>query len=569
MSFFQKRGTFLLALPVFAFLTAFLVLPLLLAISSGFVHEGKPGLYWFGRVLSNPVRIREFLNAGWLAIVTTFLCGLVAIPMALFQGRTRFKGQNLLGSLVLLPLILPPFVGALAMRRMLAPYGTFNLVLDKIGVLDLQTQLPPNWLGSGFTGVVILQVLHLFPIMYLNARAALANVDPAYIQAARNLGAGPIRTFLKITLPLMRPGLFAGGTIVFIWSFTDIGTPVMLEYDKVTAVTIFKELARGNFSGLTYCLVFLMLAVSVSLYLLGKFVFGRDNDAETSKASIAEESKKLGWPGTLVAWFLFGGVLFLAMLPHLGVILIACADQWDITILPASFTTSHLTHVFRSPTTYRSIFNSIKYASLSTTIDVVAGCLIAWLVIRAKVFGKTALDSLAVLPLAIPGIILAAGYVALTVKGSPFEAIGPTRNPFILLIIAYSIRRLPFITRGVSAGLQQVPESLEDAARNLGAGRFTTAMRITVPLVLPSLIAATVLTFSFAILEVSDSLILAQVQSDYPITKQIYKLATSTGGTNATNEAAALGVYGMLLLGSALGISSLILGKRLGNVFRA
>ncbi len=564
-----KLGFFLLALPIFLFLLLFLVLPLILAVGGGFVHEGRLSGYWFGRILANPVRLEELRNGAWLAATTTTLCAALAIPMALFQGRTRFRGQGLLGVLVLVPLILPPFVGAIAMRKLLAPYGAFNLLLAKIGLLDLQASLPPDWLGSGFAGVVLLQVLHLFPIMYLNASAALANVDPSYIQAARNLGAGPVKAFFRITLPLMRPGLFAGGTIIFIWSFTDIGTPVMLQYDKITSVTIFKELARSNFSGWTYCLVFIMLSVSVLLYLLGKLALGRGGDAETSKASVAEEIRRLGWLGTAIAWAFFGGIILLALLPHLGVILTAFADRWDLTIIPSSYTLRHMTHVFRSPTTHRSILNSLKYASLSTVVDLLIGCSVAWLVVRAKVAGRTALDALAVLPLAVPGLILAAGYVALTVKGGPFEAIGPTRNPFVILVIAYAVRRLPFVVRGVTAGLQQVPESFEEAARNLGAGRWPTIWRITLPLVLPSIVAATVLTFSFAILEVSDSLILAQVQADYPITKQIYALAVSTGTTNATNEAAALGVYGMLLLATAMGIASVLLGKRLASIFRA
>jgi iron(III) transport system permease protein len=565
----KKQGGLFVALPIFAFLGLFLLLPLFLAVGSAFVHEGGISLYWFGRIVGNAIRIRELLTAGVLALTTTAACCLVAIPMAVLQNRTRFPGQKVLGVLILLPLILPPFVGALAMRRILAPYGTINLVLNQLGIIDLQGQLPPNWGGSGFAAVVILQTLHLFPIMYLNAAAALANIDPSYIQAARNLGARPLTAFFRITLPLMRPGLFAGGTIVFIWSFTDIGTPVMLEYDKVTAVTIFKELARGNYSGWTYCLVFVMLAVSVILYLAGKSALGQFGDAETSKASVTEEARRLGWPGTVLAWTLFAGAIFLAVLPHIGVILTACADQWGVTILPQSYTTRHLTHVFRSESTYRSIFNSLKYAGVSTGLDLLIGCTIAWLVVRTRIAGRTALDTLAVLPLAVPGLILAAGYVALTVKGGPFESIGPTRNPFTILVIAYAVRRLPFVVRGVSAGIQQVPESLEEAARNLGATGPGTAWRITLPLVLPSVIAATVLTFSFAILEVSDSLILAQVQSDYPITKQIYSLATSTGAQNATNEAAALGVYGMLLLGGAMLLAGLLLGRKLGSVFRA
>ena len=125
------------------------------------------------------------------------------------------------------------------------------------------------------------------------------------------------------------------------------------------------------------------------------------------------------------------------------------------------------------------------------------------------------------------------------------------------------------MVRGVSAGLQQVPESLEEAARNLGSSRVGAAMRITLPLIAANVIAAGVLTFAFAMLEVSDSLILAQVERHYPITKQIYELATSTGSPETANQAAALGVYGMVLLGGTMAIATALLGKRLGAIFRA
>jgi len=178
------------------------------------------------------------------------------------------------------------------------------------------------------------------------------------------------------------------------------------------------------------------------------------------------------------------------------------------------------------------------------------------------------LDALVMLPLAVPGVVLAAGYVSLTAPGSWLEAIGPSRNPFIILVIAYAVRRLPFVVRGVSAGLQQVPVSLEESARNLGANRSRTFRKITLPLIMASLIGAAVLTFSFAMLEVSDSLILAQREVEYPITKQIYELNNS-GTSDSISLAAAMGVYGMVLLGGTLALASALLGRRLGQIFRA
>ena len=545
-----------------------LIVPLVLAIGKGFLHEGQFSGYWFGRLIGNEVLVGQLLNSLLLACITTLVCLVLAVPLALLRVRCRFFGQGLLGAAILAPMVLPPFVGALSMRRLLSQFGVVNLLLERVGILDFRQGFGPDWLGSGLAGVVILQALHLFPILYLNASAALANVDPTYAQAGRNLGAGPIRTFFKVTLPLMRPGLFAGATIVFIWSFTDIGTPLIIGYQDLTPVTIFKELARADIGGRTYALVFIMLSSSVGFYVLGKFIFGRTLAVESSKAAIAAETKRLGPVGTMAAWLLFAGVLTLALTPHVGVILTAVSGRWVNTILPSEFTVRHLVFVVTDPGTYSSIINSLKYAGTSTIIDIIAGFIIAWLVIRTKVRGRSILDGLAMLPLAVPGLILAAGYVALTASG-PLAAIGPTRNPFVILVIAYAVRRVPFVVRGVAAGLQQVPISLEEAARNLGAKPRTALLRITVPLIAANIIAASVLTFAFAMLEVSDSLILAQTQQYYPITKQIYNLATSTGSPETAKQAAALGVYGMVLLGSTMALASALLGKRLGAVFRA
>ncbi len=551
-----------------AFLIVFMIVPIFHAISSGFRYENHWTADWFGRGISDSLTLQQMFNSFILACAATLVSLLIALPPAILRARCQFIGQGVLGVLMLVPMILPPFVGALSMRHLLSQFGSLNLALDRIGVLDFSKALPPDWLGTGFAGVVILQAMHLFPILYLNASAALANIDPAYGQAARNLGAGPWRTFFRVTLPLMRPGLFAGGTIVFIWSFTDIGTPLIIGYNDLLAVSIFKELARSETTPIVYSLVFIMLSASVSLYVLGKFFFGRGLAAETTKASIAAEQRKLGLAGTAGAWMIFGLIIILALLPHVGVVLTAVSAKWVNTVLPSQYTLSHLSFVFQRQETLGSIINSLKYAGLSTAIDLVLGCTAAWLIVRSKVHGKTLLDGLVMLPLAVPGLILAAGYVALTAKGSWFESLSPTRNPFAILVIAYSVRRLPFVVRGVSAGLQQVSQTLEEAARNLGSSPAGTIMRITMPLILANVIAAAVLTFAFAMLEVSDSLILAQVQQDYPITKEIYTQATS-GNADAANIASALGVYGMIFLGGTMALASALLGKKLGAVFRA
>jgi iron(III) transport system permease protein len=176
------------------------------------------------------------------------------------------------------------------------------------------------------------------------------------------------------------------------------------------------------------------------------------------------------------------------------------------------------------------------------------------------------LDALAMLPLALPGLVLAFGYVA--GFDVPIRWLNPRDNPTLLLIVSYSVRRLPYIVRSAYAGFQQTSVTLEEASANLGAGPLRTLRRVTLPLVAAHLVAGAVLTFAFAMLEVSDSLILAMREQYFPITKTIYQLLGRIE-PNAPSVACALGVVGMAILAASLLVAGRILGRRMGQLFRA
>jgi iron(III) transport system permease protein len=170
------------------------------------------------------------------------------------------------------------------------------------------------------------------------------------------------------------------------------------------------------------------------------------------------------------------------------------------------------------------------------------------------------------LPLAVPGIVLAFGYIGMSQPGAIFAALNPANNPTLLLIIAYAVRRLPYVVRAAAAGLQQTPAVFEEAAASIGSSPIRTTWTITLPLIGANLLAGGLLAFSFAMLEVSDSLMLAQKQIHYPITKALYELFQLLG--NGRYLAAAFGVWAMAFLFVAIiGINRLI-GRRLGNIFR-
>ena len=504
-------------------------------------------------------------NAFFLAVCTIILTGLIAIPLAFLTDRYEFPGKQALSGLLLVPMILPPFVGAIGVRAILGKYGALNSALHSLGLLAPDQVI--DWMGHGqFWGIVFLNALHFYPILYLNVTAALANLDPSLEEAAENLGCTGFRKFWRITFPLIMPGVFAGGSIVFIFAFTELGVPLMFDYSRVTSVQIFhgiKEIAGNPFP---FALVTVMLGATVVTYIASKLAFGSGQNAGVPKASVAASARTLrGWPGW-AATLALGSIILLALLPHLGVIGVSFAGQWYQTVLPTHLTLAHYEAALGHYLTVPSIVNSLKYASVATIIDLLLGLAIAYVVVRTKLPGRDLLDSLAMMPLAVPGLVLAFGYLSMTQEGKPFAALNPGKDPTILLIIAYSVRRLPYIVRSAVAGLQQTSVALEEAAANLGCPPLRTLRRITLPLIMANVIAGGLLAFSFAMLEVSDSLILAQRQQDYPITKAIYELFQLLG--EGRFVASALGVWAMVFLGLTIFGASVILGKKLGALFR-
>ncbi|MDD5199035.1 MAG: iron ABC transporter permease [Terrimicrobiaceae bacterium] len=516
-------------------------------------------------VFRNPIYLEGLWNSVQMAVFSTALTLAIALPLAFLTDRFLFPAKNLFSALILVPMILPPFVGAIGVKQILGQEGALNALLASLGLEN--PAHPIDWLGaSRLGGVVVMNALHLYPILYLNLVAALANVDPAMEEAAENLGCTGLRKFRKITLPLIMPGLFAGGTIVFIWAFTELGVPLMFDYQRVTSVQIFSGLKDIGGNPFPFALVAVMLVSTVVLYALSKMLFGRASHAMMAKATSQGGPRAIA---PLPAWActaFFACVTFLAVLPHIGVVLVAFSRDWYGTILPDGWTLDHFRAALGHDLTLPSIQNSLKYASLATLVDLVLGVGIAYVVTRTRLPGRELLDAMAMLPLAVPGLVLAFGYLAMTQPGKLFAFMNPAIDPLMILVIAYSVRRLPYVVRSAAAGFQQTSVTLEEAAQNLGCPPFRALRKITLPLIAANLMAGGLLAFSFAMLEVSDSLILAQKQQDFPITKAIYELYQLLG--DGRFIASALGVWAMGFLGVTILGASVILGRKLGAIFR-
>jgi len=548
------------------FFAAFFAWPVLEILKGGFIDaDGRFTLGYLGALLTDPIYLTGLRNSLLIAGAATALALVIGLPLAFAADRFQFPGRGLFGALVLVPMILPPFVGAIGIREILGQYGALNALVIALGLRPLGWTF--DWLAANqFWGVVIIDALSLYPIIYLNAIAALANVDPAMEEAAQNLGCTGFRRFRRITLPLIRPGLFAGCTIVFIWSFTDLGTPLIFDYSRVASVQIYSGLQDIGGNPFPFALVAVTMASSVLFYAVGKGIFGRAGFATLPRASAAGGPRRLPAAQAWLCTAFFSAITLAALLPHAGVVLIAFSRDWYATVLPRAWTLGNFRLALGHPLTASAIANSLKYSSVSTLVDLVLGVAIAYVVVRTRMAGRHVLDFVSMLPLAVPGLVLAFGYLAMAQPGRCFAFINPVENPTVLLIIAYSMRRLPYVVRSAAAGFQQSSETFEEAAQSLGCPPFRAMFRITLPLIAANLIAGGLLAFAFAMLEVSDSLVLAAKQAFYPITKAILELFQLLG--EGKYLASALGVWAMVFLGVTLAGMSLLLGRKLGAIFR-
>lgn len=541
---------------ILSFLGLFLLFPIYLVISEGL------NINYIREVFGNPLYVEGMINSLLIAVITTSFTLVIALPLALIFDRYNFVGKKWTAFLIMLPMILPPFVGALGIQQMFGFYGVINTILVNIGVERV------DFLGGDNKLLVVslVEALHLYPILYLNLIASLGGIDPSLNEAAKNLGASKFTRFFKITLPLMKNGIFAGASIVLIWSFTELGTPLMFGFSRTMTVQIFNGINEIESNPVPYTLVAIMLFFSSVLYMVIKFIFKTPAATVTKGVNMGEVPTLRGIKSYLsIGAFLL--VALLSLLPHLSLIFCAFGKGYYQSILPEAFTLIHFEDALSNKLVIPSIINSLKYSLLATLIALVVGFLGAFIHIKWKLKGAILGDLLCMLPLAVPGIVIAFGYIGMANEFSwAKKFMSPSANPLLLLGFAYAIRRIPYVIRSAAAGLLQTPDDLEFAARNLGASELKTLCKITLPLIVSNLAIGGLFAFSFSMLEVSDSLILAQKSEFYPITKALFELSQYLG--SGPDIACAFGVWTMGFLAATFFAASMLSHKKLSSVFK-
>lgn len=448
----------------------------------------------YASVFSTPFYRRCLGNSLFMSGLATVFSVLIGVPFAFFTTRYRLPGATTLRTLGTLPLILPTFIGAEAWLLLLGRNGIVTRQLAELGL-----HIPSIY---GWQGVVLVFTLQFFPFVFLMVSAAINSVDRSLEEAARNLGASPWRVFRTVTLPVVTPAIASGALIVFCMSIENFGVPTIIGNDyKVLAEQAYSEFVSemGGNPSMAGTLSTVLVVVTLALTVLQKVWVERKNYAMSSLRP--PEVKTLSPVGKKLAWTFCAGIVFISLAPFAVVMVAAVTKTSGPVMYYGQFTLDNLLVALQVAP--RPIFNSFFLSTTATIIGMVFGLAVSYLVVRKGGVAGYVLDLAMMLPLVIAGSVLGIALAASYNKG-PVVLTGT----WMIIVLAYFIRKTPFSVKTTSALLHQIEVSVEEASISLGVPPFATFLKVVVPSMLPGVVAGAIIMWVTTLAELSSTIVL-------------------------------------------------------------
>ncbi|MEY4124214.1 MAG: putative 2-aminoethylphosphonate transport system permease protein PhnU [Pseudomonadota bacterium] len=533
-----RPGVWLAGGLVLVFLLLFFALPVARVFIAAFLDiDNSLTFGHFSAFFSQDLMRESFINSLYVAVMSALFAALIAVPLAYFTVRFDFRGALLIQTLGVLPLIMPPFVGAVALQLIFGRSGTLNLLLNDAFGFTLPSM-------EGLNGVIFVEAIHYFPFILMNLTVALRNIDGAMEEAAMNLGCKGWRLFWRVIFPLGLPGFVAGASLVFVKVFDDLGTPLVMGQTNMLAPQAYLRITQvGLEDPMGYVISVLMIVFSIGAMVISARVLKGRDFSTLQKGGSSIQRRQLSPVESALAYLWIGLILLITLSPHLGVLLLSFAKVWSFSPLPDAYTLEHYATVFQDAS--GMIQNTLIYCGLAAGLDVLLGVTIAYLILRTNLPARQWLDWIATASLAVPGIVLAIGFLRMfkgvTVPGTDVLLTGT----WVAIMLAYAVRRLPYALRSCMAALQQVHISLEEAAESVGANKISSIRRVLVPLMTGGILAGFVTSFITAAVELSATIMLVSADSQAPMSYGIYLYMQSVAGRG---PGAALGVLAILVV---------------------
>ncbi len=503
------------------------------------------------------------LNSIYVALFVTAIALVLGVFFAFVVARYDFPGKSIIKTILIIPVLGTPFIGAIGIQKFMGQYGFFNNLFYR----ELHW-FPFIYEFRGLAAIILVQSLTLFSLVYLNAYSSFVGIDPSLEEQAENLGATGFKLFRKVTLPLAMPGIQAGAILTFILSIEDLGTPLVYDSDfqarKTLAYHVFSKIFSSQTGQIDPAspaagMILLMFAL-VGFLAIRKYASLRSYAGGSKGGHWNPRTRRLSNTTTALLYAGMIPLIMIALLPKLSVIILSFAQTWSTTaILPDAWTLGNYSVLWAVGGVAQSVVLTMVYSGIATVIIVILGTSAAYLVARKDIPGKSLIDLLVTSPIALPGIVIATGYFTLFYNTPIF----PQDHPAFLITMSYAVRKFPFTVRAAYAGLQSTPVALEEAAMSVGASKEQTFSKITLPLIGISVLAGSLLSFVYSVSEVSTSLILGSVNSqEAPMTFWTKEILGAIGEYGGYFSAACLGVVMMTLQVIVITITNKILGER-------
>ena len=543
-----KVAFFLIA----SFLIIFLVIPVFSVFYAAFIdpYTGNFTLVNFLDFFKNQLFIESFFNSFYVAIMSVLLSTVFALPLSYFTTRFQFRGSIIIQSLGFIPLIMPPFVGAVALKLLFGTNGTVNLFLNKY----IGFKIP---FMEGLNGVIFAEAIHYFPFILINLVASLNNIDKSMEESAQNLGSSGFNLFRKIVLPLSMPGYVAGASLVFLKVFDDLGTPLLLDINNMLAPQAYLRIsAIGIDDPMGYVMAVILIVTSLAAMWIAKMALAGKDYSMLQKGGGGLAKRKLNVKEKIMAYGVIIFILLIVLAPHIGLALLSFGTIWSFSYFPDAYTLNHYKEIFE---TSNFIKNTFLYCSIAAFIDVLLGVLISYIVLRTSIKWREFLDYTAMAALAIPGLALGIGYLRTFYQFNiPFTD-KPLASWWFIIVIALTIRRLPYALRACNAALTQISIYLEESAEVLSATRYVILKKIVVPLMLAGILAGFITSFATATVELSATIMLVSNDIDAPLSYAIYSYMQTAAGRG---PGAALGVIAVVIVGIGTYVSQRIIERK-------
>lgn len=418
---------------------------------------------------------------------------LLGVPLAYCTARFVVRGRSVIATLAVLALVSPPFIGAYSWVMVAGNNGWLTQNMKALGLT-----MPTIY---GAHGIILVFSLKFFPFVYLMTETALRNINRAYEEAAENLGCSATARFFKITLPLVFPAVSSGAILSFVLSIADFGTPSIIGRDYRTLSTVAYNQYTSEMGGpptMAVSISMLMIVIAMLAVLLQRYLMGpRRYAGALTNLSVPKPCH--GAFGVAVHALCYS-IVALATMP-IAVVIYTSFLETNGPVFTGGFGLNSYARVIREVPDV--IVNTFKFSLLATLLITLAGGLISYVVVRRETAAAGLLDALLMVPYVVPGVVLAIGFLLCFQYGA-FDLIGTST----IIVLMLFVRRLPYGVRATSAVLRQIKPSIEEAAVNLGASPLHAFARVTVPLMLPGVIAGAMMSFITAINELSATLLL-------------------------------------------------------------